>query len=38
VYARLGADNDQDVRLNAYRAGLFSPISATENTSDQNLP
>lgn len=38
VYARLGANNDRDVRLNAYRAGLFSPISAMPDTSDQGLP
>ncbi len=38
VYDVLRAKNDLEIRLNAYRAGLFSPISASENTSDQNLP
>jgi DNA-binding CsgD family transcriptional regulator len=38
VYDVLRAKNDLEVRLNAYRAGLFSPLSSTPDIPDQDVP
>lgn len=35
AYDKLGVGNDLDARCLAFRAGLFSPLANTQNTSDQ---
>lgn len=38
IYSRLGVKGDLDVRLLAFRAGLFSPVSDMRHASDQDQP